>query len=442
LSYNAYITRIKNLRKHTNADRLQVGECFGNFVIVSLETQDNELGIYFPTDGRLGMEYCETNNLLRKKDTDGNQIGGYLEPEKRHISSLKLRGEKSDGLFMPLKSLEKFCNIADLKEGDLITILNGVSICEKYIPKSNRRSSVQNPSKKKTIKIETESYPFFEEHIDTCQLAYNTQQFKEGDLCYITLKMHGTSQRTANTVKEKTKVLPYWIYRILKLLKIEMQSKKTWDYVTGTRRVTLKDYEGGFYGSNDFRGQWHNFFKGKLRKGEEVFYEVVGYTHDSQTIMPECSNSKTKDKEFIKQYGDTTRFTYGCETGQNDIYIYRMTMTNEDGSVVEYPWHLVKLRCEQMGLKYCPEFDKFIFTKIDDLIERVNTYVDGVDPIGKNHIREGVVVRVDNKEKFSAFKHKNFYFKVLEGIIKSDEVLDMEEADGYESVGSEKGENI
>ena len=29
--YNAYITRIKNLRKHPNADRLQLGECFGNF---------------------------------------------------------------------------------------------------------------------------------------------------------------------------------------------------------------------------------------------------------------------------------------------------------------------------------------------------------------------------------------------------------------------------
>lgn len=430
--YNAYVTRIKNLRKHSNADRLMVGECFGNFVIVSLETQDNELGVYFPTDGRLGMEYCEANNLLRKKDENGNQIGGYLEPEKRHVSSLKLRGEKSDGLFMPLKSLEKFCNIADLKEGDTITVLNGIVICEKYIPKRNHRTNVQGTGIKNKIKIETESFPFFEEHIDTSQLAYNTHQFKEGDLCYITLKMHGTSQRTAHTIKQKNKVLPFWLYQTLKLVKMELKPKKTWDIVTGTRRVTLKDADGGFYGSNDFRMQWHNYFKGKLTKGEEIFYEVVGYTHDTQTIMPECNNSKTKDKEFIKQYGDVTRFTYSCGVGQNDIYVYRMTKTDEDGSVVEYPWHLVKLRCEQMGLKYCPEFDKFIFTTIEDLMERVNRFVDGADPIGKTHIREGIVVRIDNKEKFTAFKHKNFNFKVLEGIVKADDVLDMEEAEGNE----------
>lgn len=46
--YNAYITRIKNMHKHPNADRLQIGECFGNAVIVSMEYEDNQLGVYFP----------------------------------------------------------------------------------------------------------------------------------------------------------------------------------------------------------------------------------------------------------------------------------------------------------------------------------------------------------------------------------------------------------
>lgn len=34
MSYSGYIARIKNVRKHTNADRLQVGECFGNYITV------------------------------------------------------------------------------------------------------------------------------------------------------------------------------------------------------------------------------------------------------------------------------------------------------------------------------------------------------------------------------------------------------------------------
>ena len=56
--YQAYITRIKNVEKHSNADALQIGQCFGNNVIVDMSTQDNELGVYFPVDGKLGIEYA------------------------------------------------------------------------------------------------------------------------------------------------------------------------------------------------------------------------------------------------------------------------------------------------------------------------------------------------------------------------------------------------
>lgn len=140
--YAAYVTRIKNLRKHTNADRLLCGECFGNTVIVGLDTKPEELGVYFPVDGKLGTEYAVKNDLLRRKDENGKPAGGYLDPEKRNIKALKLRGEKSDGLFMPLSSLNGFTDIAKLREGDVITILNGVTICEKYIPRRKNSTVV------------------------------------------------------------------------------------------------------------------------------------------------------------------------------------------------------------------------------------------------------------------------------------------------------------
>lgn len=421
--YQAYITRIKELRKHTNADRLQVATLFGNDVIVSTNIKEGDLGIYFPTDGKLGLEYATENNLLR---IQGSNAGGYLDPDKRHVTTIRLRGEKSDGLFMPIDSLSKFCKISDLKEGDAISVLKGVVICEKYIPQGKKPKA--QPTQKAVKKEEPkESFPFFQQHIDTAQLAYNTHAFKFGDHCYITLKLHGTSQRTSYTVKKKNKL--NLLHKIGKFLFGTDGMNKTWELVTGTRRVTLKDFNGGFYNGNEFRKQHHDFFDGKLQKGETVYYEVVGYTEQDSLIMPECDNKKTKDKEFIKQFGDKTRFTYGCGTGQSDIYVYRMTMTNEDGHVVEYPWHLVKFRCEQMGAKHCPEFDSFKFTTVEDLLERVKEHEDGADPIGKTHIREGVIVRIENREKFTAYKQKCFNFKVLEGIIKADDVLDMEEAD-------------
>ena len=67
---------------------------------------------------------------------------------------------------------------------------------------------------------------------------------------------------------------------------------------------------------------------------------------------------------------------------------------------------------------------------IKDVAEQ---YYDGPDPIGKTHVREGVVVRILNRPKFAAYKHKNWFFKALEGIVKVEaEAPDMEEADGIE----------
>lgn len=412
MSYCGYIVTIKNLRSHSNADRLQVATIFGNDVIVGLDVNVGDAGIYFPTDGKLSIDYAVENKLTRN-------MGGYLDDNKRNIKAIKLRGEKSDGLFMPLSSLNRFVDISTLNEGDTVTTLGGKLICQKYIPKGREGKPMPNQKKKNKVN----NYPFFDQHADTAQLAYNTRSLKEGDICYISLKLHGTSQRTAHTIKKGSGL---W-NKFIKMIGFKTNS---WEYVTGTRRVTLDSFDGGFYGDNSFRSQWHDLFKGKLQKGEEVFYEVVGYASNDKLIMATCNNKKTKDKEFIKQFGDTTRFTYGCGVGESDVYVYRMTMTNEEGYVVEYPTELVQLRCEQMGVKHVPVFEKFIFTTEEDMLERVGKYENGEDPIDKTHIREGVILRVDNSEKFKAYKQKNFHFKVLEGIIKEDAVEpDMEEAE-------------
>ena len=464
--YNAYITRIKNMRKHPNADRLQMGECFGNTVIVSMEYEDNQLGVYFPSDGQLSVEFADANNLLRKKDADGNNIGGYMDPEKRNVTAIKLRGEKSDGLFLPLKSLETFGDISKLKEGDRIDNFNGHLICEKYIPRTNtRRGGVSSGNKTRKKKVPTA--PLFVEHADTEQLAYNLGAFKPGDEIEITLKMHGTSQRTGYlpVFKGYKKTL------IDRLLRRDGTPIYDWGYVSGTRRTVLENFDGGYYGSNEFREAHSKFFEGKLNKGEEIFYEVVGFTHTGAPIMGDGNNKKLNDKEFVKQYGETTTFSYGCApqavpalikapemvevapaVPQSDIYVYRMTMTNEDGFAVEYTPDFMRYRCEQMGVKCVPvmrkgaipenlqtedfftsasgDFDDWVYAENagEWIKNKAEQYYDGPDPIGKTHIREGVVVRIINRPKFCAYKHKNWFFKALEGIVKVEaETPDMEE---------------
>lgn len=451
--YNAYVTRIKNLRKHPNADRLQLGECFGNTVCVSLEYTDNQLGIYFPCDGQLSVEFAEVNNLLRKKDDAGNNCGGYMDPNKRNVTAIRLRGEKSDGLFLPLTCLETFGDVSTLKEGDVINTFNGHEICCKYIPRRSHRQggySEGNKTRKKKVDVA----PLFAEHADTEQLAYNLGAFKPGDEIEITLKMHGTSQRTGYlpVFKGYKRTFKDW------LLRRDGKSIYDWGYVSGTRRTVLDNYDGGYYGSNEFREQHSKTFEGKLWKGETVYYEVVGFTHTGAPIMAEGNNEKL-GKDFVKQYGKTTVFSYGCDPEgesfkheyadcwdgmnvrefkpQSDIYVYRMTMTNEDGAVVEYTPDFMRYRCEQMGVKTVPVMWKGIIPAHTGdaaairlgqdagawIKEKAEQYYDGPDPIGKTHIREGVVVRILNRPKFTAYKHKNHNFKMISGIIV-DEIAD------------------
>lgn len=430
--YCGYIVELHDLRKHNNADRLQCVNVFGNNIIVDLSYKEGQKVVFFPIDGQLSQEYAEKNNLLRKKDAEGNNIGGYLDPDKRNIKALRMRGEKSEGLVMPIETLSDYTDIDSLNVGDKITSLNGHLICEKYIPKKS--GSAYSGTNKKSRKVKINNFPLFKEHVDTEQLAYNQNAFKPGDRCTITLKLHGTSARTTNSLEIKEGKRKWY----QKLIKKKPPIIKEWKMVSGTRRTILDSYNGGYYGSNAFRKPWHDFFKDKLEKGETVYYEIVGWVDKNTPIMPIGNNKKLQDKELRKLYGDKMVFSYGCDEGINDVYVYRMTMTNEDGYVVEYPDWFMRLRCEQMGVKCVPLFEKFTFTTWDDLMQRVEKYYDGPDPIGQTHVREGVVVRIENKQKFTAFKHKNFTFKVVEGLIKDTaETPDMEEA--QESAGDADG---
>lgn len=425
-----YIVKVENLRPHSNADRLQVATFFGNDTIVSLDTKRGEWGVYFPVDLQLSAEFCEANNLVRKKDDAGNNIGGYLDPEKRNIKAIKLRGEKSDGLYLPITCFNYLnIDLNSFKIGEPISTIDGHEICCKYIPVRKASSSDRrdgNRTRKKKVPVS----PLFIEHADTEQLAYNLAAFKYGDLIEITLKMHGTSQRTGYLPVLKGYKRTLWD----RIRRREGTPIYDWGYVSGTRRTVLDDFDGGYYGSNEFREAHAKFFEGKLHKGEEVYYEVVGFQTSGAPIMASVENSKTGDKAFIKQYGKTTTFSYGCEEKQSDFYVYRMTMTNEDGDVVEYTPDYMRYRCEQMGAKCVPVLFKGYIPDVLSMTSGAwvqnlaEQFYDGPDPIGKTHVREGVVIRIVNKPKFTAYKHKNFSFKCLEGIAKNDaEAPDMEE---------------
>lgn len=479
MGHCGYITTLTNLREHPNADKLMLATCFGNTVCVSKDTYfEGQIGVYFETDLQLSMEFCEKNGLLAVYENGINVSGGYMDPAKRNVRTIKLRGEPSDGLFLPISCLEYTgVNMNDLTIGTQIDTLNGHEICCKYIPRSTfPRTSAGGAGKRVKRRAKRSIAPQFFEHKDTEQLRYFLMNFKNGDYIEITRKLHGTSGRTAHT-----KIFQGYAdsnacrvaNRLRRLFHLEEKHDGSdiydWGYVSGTRRTVLDTYDGGFYGNDTFREKWHKFFEGKLWKGETVYYEIVGFIDNGTPIMSPGSNAKV-GKDFVKKYGETTIFSYGCSpTGnqvirqeavycgevadvvdakpQNDVYVYRMTMTNDDGEVVEYTPDFMRYRCEQIGVKTVPvHFAGFIpeeeqlpngewvgVNAGEWVMKQAEMFFDGPEPIDPTHIREGVVVRIINRPTFAAYKHKNVDFKILEGIIKNDAIEpDMEEADGLE----------
>lgn len=458
--YNVYVCKVKNIRPAENADRLNACEVFGITTIVDKSVNENDLYVYFPTDGQISEEFGKANDLFRRKDENGNPAGGFIDPVKRNIGAIRLRGNKSEGLVLPLTCLAPFGDISNLAEGDIVSTFNGHVIAEKYVPMhkpSASQSTARGERDRKSAKKCRIKYPFFAEHIDTPQLRFNMDMFKPGDIICLTEKIHGTSSRNAYQtaiVGEKgfflTKLIAHsnWLPKKWRMsAQSHLTPKTEMRYLIGTRRTVLTNNStGGFYGNDDFRKAWGERFKGKLLPNEECFGEIAGFYKDNYggavPIMSRGDNTKTKDKQFIKQYGKTTTFSYGCtETGYytygdgtheerplNRYFVYRMTYTTPEGVVIEYPWDLVKQRAEQMGFETVPELERFIYTTEEDFLARIAKYEDIPSTIDSSHIIEGVVIRKMNGTRFDVAKDKSYNFKVLENLIKVDaEVPDMEE---------------
>ena len=433
MAYTAFITKITNVRKHPNADKLLLGDCLGSQVVVGLDTKENDIGVYYPADGRLSDEFMTANNLVRKLDAEGKNVGGLFDANGK-VRTQKIRGEKSDGFFCSLNTLAYTgFDTSDLKVGFAFSELAGHKICEKFISTKTFSARAVKPREKS-------KFPLFHEMPDTEQLAYKLDELKDGMFLVFTEKVHGTSQRSSNSIEEK---MP-WYGRIVNGIfkRTVIQPRREYNYVCGSRRVVFKDFEtrhSGYYGESEiFRKYAHDLFVGKLRKGESVYYEVVGYAAENSTIMPTCDNTKLQDKEFVKKYGKTTTFTYGCPPGAHAVFVYRMSTTNNEGYEIDYSWDKVKHRCAEMDVNHVPELGRILYS-IDPndppgsagkiLLQILDSvYVNGSSTLTPTHIREGVVVRADGSH-WMAWKYKSFQFKVLEDIIKlNTDAVDMEEA--------------
>lgn len=431
--YNAIVTKIKTApHPDPQTTQIKVGYCFGHTVVVGIETPENSLGIFFPTDGQLSDEFCKANNLYPVYDENGVKVGGgFIDAKLRRVKAQRFRGVRSEGFWLPISCLN-YLNLKDTpKEGFVFTELEGKPICNKYISKATR--SAMNATKGKSSKKESPQMPM---HLETLKFKYYSRSIPEGSVIYITEKLHGTSGRTGwAKIPDKSLTLGQ---RIRQLFSKKPLFQDTYDYLTGSRRV-VKNFDNGpgFYGKEDFRYQASEIVKPFLRKGESVYYEIVGYVSETEPIMHGTSN-EALGKEFKKKFGKTTEWRYGCLPGQFKIYIYNWMLSNEDGSVqYSYPWEYIEQRCQESGgvLETVPFLQKVQYDtqeQLSALTELATNLTEDLPTTLDTHLREGVCLRVEKGGHLvDIYKLKATSFGILEGYL-SPQTVDLEAVESYQ----------
>ena len=445
--YNAVLCKIKT-QEIPGADNIKLGFCLGYQVIVSKDTEDNQLGVFFEQDGCLTDIFASTNSLYRHSDKNSNKDkSGYFEDNAR-IKALKLKLGKSDGFWCPLSFFDftKY-DFSKEKEGWEFHTLNGIEICKKYYsPATMAQMRKDNQKRNRNFLWKAVGYckgrflnptgekVNFPEHYDTSHFKRSFRAINPGAKIVIQSKMHGTSGRIASvpTKRElyKTKFSSWFMNLIGKPTKFEGFSTKY-----GSRRVVLKGTESGYYGSNQFRQEC--FDSSKLKEGEAVYGEIVGYLGNGKPIMENHSTEKLKDKTLTKLFGKVVTYDYGCNLNENKFFIYNIKNINSEGVWSDIPYDDMIQRSQELGYPVCHTYeviDSFdgdydtLFKKVASYVEDEITTLPLKDPLG-NHIQEGVIVREEFNGHVTFHKFKSTAFGIMEGYLKEDDsFVDMEES--------------
>lgn len=407
-NYSATVIRVPKVRKAENSDRLYIIDVMGITAIVddSWLTREGELALLFPAEVQLEPGFMKANNLYRDKElNDDKTQAGYIDTNRR-VRAMKLRGNISNGLVMPLHSLYQIEHSA-LSEGDVFDTINGYSVCRKYVVpvKEGNATRAQKQLAKAFKRVDDVYLP---QHFETGQWLREEHTVKPEEELIITQKLHGTSVRLANTiVKRQLK----WYEKVAQKLGVKVADHE-YDLVAGSKKV-IKDpnnpNQQHFYGSDVWTDALEDFGQ-KIPKNHIVYGELVGFTSDGSPIQK--GHTYECDPEGVL-VGEKTQ-----------LYVYRVAIITEDAELVDLTWDQVRTFCERHGFDHVPEldrmpkavFDVMDFNELDFRNEWIVANIKGDQRYTDQPVRlsdggtgkdEGIAIRVDRGLNPLLFKYKN-----------------------------------
>lgn len=331
-NYCATVVQVKTLVPLEGCDNLVGMPLFGLQAIVGKETKIGDMGILFPAEAQLSPEFTRLNSLYRHKEQNANpEAVGYLE-DNRRVRAIKLRGHRSDALFMPLTSigycLSSTADFMRLKEGDTFDSLEGNLICQKY----HIRTKLPCDQQKKQVEKRVDE-KLFPEHFDSMQWLRVDRTYHDEEILIVTQKVHGTSIRIGNVPVNRKLTL---LERIARKLGVKIQATE-FAMVYGSRKV-IKDANNPnqqhFYDEDLWTAEGQKL-DGLIPENYIVYGELIGWTASGSPIQK--------------------HYTYDCLPGTRRLYVYRVSFVNAQGTVADLSWDALVEFCATLGLAPVPE---------------------------------------------------------------------------------------
>jgi len=408
-NYLCKIIKIDNIRKHNNADKLQIVTVDFQDVVTGMDAKQGDVYVYFPVECKINKNFLSFTNSFRNKELNADkEKAGFFE-ENCRVKAVKLRGEKSMGYLVPANEVESF---NELNKNTLIEYINeefdtinGIKLVEKYVVKTKQNNP--NIKKGKQPKLNRLIDGQVHLHVDTENLRKNIHKINPEDTISITYKTHGTSGWVANVL---TKKKLSWFEKVLLKLGVNI---KTIEYsrVYGSRKVVKNKYFKDPKNQNHFYEYdiWKDVSDKlpEIPKGYTLYYEILGYT---------------KTGGFIQD-----NYDYGCNVAENKVGVYRITHTTPDGLVTELSYPEIAEFCEKVGLTPSHLFyygkakdcfynkvvhpDNVDLWRVDFIKHLENLYNEKNCFMSKSSVpEEGIVLRKESLFQCESYKLKSFKF--------------------------------
>jgi len=543
-SYVPVVASLEDVTPIPGADRIVSATARGYRLVVGVDRKVGELGVVFPAEGVLDLEFAIAAGLLVKHPRTGEKLGGYLDDPPR-IRNLVLRGVRTDALWIPLADFRaaveravrvssrymalanqpapKLPEYADGDEVGPIKIMPGCMalvdppdqfvVARKYMPPAaavgvNRRADadrrLRQPAGKPTrvqraaakvraaqLAAEQVARAALPEHYNTPPAHRTVYHFPLGARVWATEKVHGTSGRDG--LVEVPALLRPWQRAANKVA--GWFGRRPFDphvRINGTRRVARVVRPLRPDQTPDMRRNISDWFAERLRPGECVYYEIVGYDIGGKPIQHHRPKDKGGESALLRAaWGEKIDYAYGCQphgtpirsghpyplnatprrasepqtTGapQQRVFVYRVV---QDG--LELPFELARKRVAEIGAESPPLLgswqhaapwmlgdgctrstplevinDTLARLAAGETTRRARVLAEGEAPapmhglastLDASHPIEGVVLRVDAGEHVGAThvacKLKAHAYGVLEGYAKDRGEVDVEEAAG------------